>query len=96
MILPSGETQRSDGPRWPGVLLSILDERVVLHAVMDSQTILVEALDDERKAEAAYEAIIERFGEVRPFINIDDGEARHSRAMERQMERLGMAVKLRL
>ena len=59
---------------------------------MDLQTILVEALADERKTEATYAAIIERFGEVRPFINIVDAEARHSRAIERQMVRLGMAV----
>ena len=59
---------------------------------MDLQTILVEALADERKTEATYSAIIERFGEVRPFINIVDAEARHSRAIERQMGRLGMAV----
>ncbi len=59
---------------------------------MDLQIILVEALDDERKAEATYAAIIERFGEVRPFSNIVHAEARHSRAIERQMERLGMAV----
>lgn len=59
---------------------------------MTLQTIMVEALDDERKAEATYTAIIERFGGVRPFINIVDAEARHSQAIERQMERLGMAV----
>jgi hypothetical protein len=38
----------------------------VLHAVRDLQTILAEALDDERKAEATHAAIIERFCEVRP------------------------------
>ena len=64
----------------------------MLHAVLDLQTILVEARDEERNTEAAYAAIVERFGEVRPFINIVDAEARHSRAIERQMERLGIAV----
>ncbi|WP_294541729.1 DUF2202 domain-containing protein [uncultured Rhodoblastus sp.] len=59
---------------------------------MDLHTILIEALDDERKTEATYAAIIERFGQVRPFTNIVDAEARHSRAIERQMERLGIAV----
>ena len=41
MILP---IRRNAAQRWPamaGCPLSILDERVVLHAVMDLQTILV-------------------------------------------------------
>jgi hypothetical protein len=37
----------------------------VLHAVRDLQTILAEALDGERKAEATHVAIIGRFCEVR-------------------------------
>jgi hypothetical protein len=56
------------------------------------KSLLLEALDDERKAEATYEAIIERFGPVRPFINIVGAETRHSSAIERQMRRVGMAV----
>ncbi|MGE3691487.1 MAG: DUF2202 domain-containing protein [Novosphingobium sp.] len=53
---------------------------------------LLDALDDERKAEAAYDSVIERFGPVRPFINIVEAEARHSAAVERQMRRLGVPV----
>ena len=56
------------------------------------KTVLVEALDDERKAEATYRAVIEKFGEVRPFINIIEAERRHSAAIERQMTRLGFAI----
>lgn len=56
------------------------------------EAVLLEALDDERKAEATYAAVIERFGEVRPFINIIDAERRHSAAIERQMARLGFAI----
>ena len=58
----------------------------------DLATILSDALDDERKAEATYSAIIETFGPVRPFINIIDAEARHSAAIERQMRRLDLAI----
>ena len=58
----------------------------------DVAAILSEALEDERKAEATYLAIIERFGSVRPFINIVDAETRHSRAIERQMELLGITI----
>ena len=56
------------------------------------EAVLLEALDDERKAEATYAAVIRKFGEVRPFINIIAAERRHSAAIERQMARLGVAV----
>ena len=36
-----------------------------------------EALADERKAHATYEAILDRFGDVRPFVNIVQAEQRH-------------------
>lgn len=58
----------------------------------DLEKILRDALEDERKAEATYAAVIEKFGEVRPFINIIDAERRHSAAIERQMTRLGFAI----
>jgi rubrerythrin len=54
--------------------------------------VLRDALDDERKAEATYAAVIDTFGPVRPFINIISAEQRHSRAIERQMDRLGMEI----
>jgi len=56
------------------------------------QRVLLDALDDERKAEATYAAVIAEFGPVRPFVNIIEAEQRHSRAIERQLERLGMPV----
>lgn len=58
----------------------------------DLEEILRDALEDERKAEATYAAVIEKFGEVRPFINIIDAERRHSAAIERQMTRLGFVI----
>ena len=42
---------------------------------------LLEALDDEIKAWAAYDQVISDFGKVRPFINIRDAEARHIQAL---------------
>lgn len=56
--------------------------------------ILLEALDDERKAEATYAAVIDKFGPVRPFSNIIEAEQRHSAALERQLRRLGRTVPL--
>ena len=42
---------------------------------------LHEALDDEFKAWATYDQVIEDFGPIRPFINIRDAEARHIDAL---------------
>ena len=44
---------------------------------------LHEALDDEYRAFATYEQVIADFGEVRPFTNIRNAEARHIRALYR-------------
>lgn len=51
---------------------------------------LQEALDDEYRAEATYAAIIERFGEIRPFINIIQAERRHAERAKAEMDRLGI------
>lgn len=42
-----------------------------------SRQALLEALDDERRAEARYRAVLARFGDVRPFSRIAEAEARH-------------------
>lgn len=42
---------------------------------------LHEALDDEYRAWSTYDQVISDFGEVRPFINIRDAEARHIQAL---------------
>lgn len=39
------------------------------------------ALADERSAQATYQAILERFGEIRPFVNIVRAEQRHIDAL---------------
>lgn len=46
---------------------------------LDQQTVtaLQSALDDERRAEAAYAAVIKKFGSVRPFSNIVRAERQH-------------------
>ena len=57
----------------------------------DHQTIeaLSEALEDEYKARATYQKVIERFGPVRPFVNIVEAEGRHVAAILAQFRRLG-------
>jgi len=42
---------------------------------------LTEALEDEYKARATYRKVIEKFGSVRPFVNIVEAEERHVAAL---------------
>jgi rubrerythrin len=51
---------------------------------------LREALDDEYKARATYQSVIDRFGPVRPFVNIIEAEERHANALLRLFERFGI------
>ncbi|PRQ02858.1 hypothetical protein ENSA5_20350 [Enhygromyxa salina] len=48
------------------------------------------ALDDEYKARATYRAVLDRFGEVRPFVNIIEAEGRHIEALLRVYSRHGL------
>lgn len=48
------------------------------------------ALDDEYKARETYRKIIDRFGPVRPFVNIVEAEERHVAALLAQFDRLGV------
>jgi hypothetical protein len=54
--------------------------------------VLTEALDDEYRSWATYDQVIADFGEVRPFINIREAEARHIQALLGLFERYGLAV----
>lgn len=53
---------------------------------------LAEALEDEYRARATYRAVIDAFGEVRPFVNIVESEERHIQALRRLCERYDVAV----
>lgn len=44
---------------------------------------LLEALDDEYRAWATYDQVLQDFGDVRPFNNIREAEARHIQALHR-------------
>ncbi|MCL4772370.1 MAG: hypothetical protein KJZ98_00305 [Burkholderiaceae bacterium] len=57
--------------------------RIEVHA-------LEEALGDEYQAWSTYDQVIADFGEVRPFVNIRDAEARHIAALVALFERHGL------
>jgi hypothetical protein len=48
---------------------------------------LLEALDDEHRAHATYAQVVADFGDVLPFVNIVDAEARHIAALTQLMQR---------
>jgi len=53
---------------------------------------LNEALDDEYRAWATYDQVIADFGDVPPFNNIRDAEARHTEALCALFARYGLPV----
>ncbi len=55
-----------------------------------SRDALLAALDDERRAEALYRAVIGAFGEVRPFSNIVNAEVRHQALLLPLLEQYGV------
>lgn len=50
------------------------------------------ALDDEYKAHTTYAAYLKHFGEVRPFSNIIQSEARHIEALKDLLKKAGAAI----
>ena len=54
--------------------------------------VLVEAIHDEYKARAFYRRVIDRFGAIRPFVNIVAAESRHIEALLPLFEKYGVAV----
>lgn len=52
--------------------------------------VLREALDDEYRARATYQKVIEAFGPVRPFVNIVEAEDRHAQALLSLFARFGV------
>ena len=59
---------------------------------MSLEEALRAAFDDEYHARATYRAVLQAFGEVRPFVNIVESEERHIQALKRQCEKHGIAV----
>ena len=57
-----------------------------------SEEALLLALDDERHAQALYQAVMQEHGEIRPFSNIIHGEQRHESFLLELMETYGMEV----
>ena len=48
--------------------------------------------DGEYAALASYQAVIDTFGDVEPYVSIQQAEARHADALIRQLDRMGVEV----
>lgn len=59
---------------------------------MTLEQALLAALDDEYRARATYRAVLDTYGDVRPFVNIVESEGRHIGALARLCERYGVAL----
>ncbi len=53
---------------------------------------LFEAINDEYKARATYQYVIDTFGSIRPFINIVEAESRHIQALLPLFQKYGVPV----
>jgi hypothetical protein len=53
---------------------------------------LNEALQDEYKAEATYQKVVDNFGDVRPFTNIIRAEQTHSGALKTLYVKYGLTI----
>lgn len=58
----------------------------------NAEAALLSALDDEYHAEAFYEAVMDKFGPVRPFSNIANAERQHEAALIDRLKAYGIAV----
>lgn len=53
---------------------------------------LKDALEDEYKAEATYQAIMLKFGNIRPFSNIVNAESQHIASLKSLFEKYGISI----
>jgi hypothetical protein len=58
----------------------------------ETSAALVMAINDEYKARATYQAVLDKFGSVAPFSNIVQSEATHIAALERLFNTYGLPI----
>ena len=78
---------------WKAAGLPMADDRPT-HAVLNERTVkaLILALEDERRAEATYQAVLNRYPDSRPFVNVIEAEKRHQSFLLPLFEKYGVAV----
>ena len=61
---------------------------------LDAQTqqAMIEAINDEYHARAFYNAVMDKFGEIRPFSNIVHAETRHAERLSQLFNQYGLPI----
>ena len=57
-----------------------------------TQQAMIDAINDEYHARAFYNAVMDKFGEIRPFSNIVRAETRHAERLSQLFNRYGLPV----
>lgn len=70
------------------------DDQILQTAQLDDKTgrALLDTLADERRAQAFYGAVIDKFGSIRPFSNIIEAEKTHESMLLPLFEKYGLKV----
>ncbi len=76
LVLVSNTARASSGETAPGNL----------------EAALTSAIEDEYKARAIYQKVLDTFGDIRPFSNIVKAENRHIDALERLFAKHGFSI----
>jgi hypothetical protein len=80
------------GQQQVGPLVEHLPPAVLGEMPVEVQEALLLGIKDEQNAYAFYDAVIDQFGAVRPFTNIQNAEAQHMEALEFLFDRYGLDV----
>ncbi|MEM8830518.1 MAG: DUF2202 domain-containing protein [Cyanobacteria bacterium P01_G01_bin.19] len=59
---------------------------------VQTQQAMIEAINDEYHARAFYNAVMDKFGEIRPFSNIVHAETRHAERLSQLFKQYGLPV----
>ncbi|KXJ97998.1 MAG: beta-lactamase domain-containing protein [Acidobacteria bacterium OLB17] len=79
---------------WQAAGLPMADDRSNSVVGLDVRTVkaLISALEDERRAEATYQAVLNKHVDARPFANIIEAERRHQSFLLTLFKKYGVAV----
>lgn len=77
------------------VIISLMSHNVLAQSTtLDTKTqeTLLAAINDERHAQATYQAVINHYGKIRPFVNILEAEKRHESALLTLFQKYNLAI----
>ncbi|MDB9503357.1 DUF2202 domain-containing protein [Spirulina major CS-329] len=80
------------GAWWGGVAIGQTPAQSNHRLDAQTQAAMIAAIEDEYHAHAFYTAVIEKYGDVRPFTNIVQAEERHAARLQALFEQYGLPV----